>query len=529
MQGTTGSGKGVRGLLVDAVFCLAIMVFCLCLGMSRYRNGIDLSDEGFLAYGAVRVMEGQTPNRDFVSLQPPLSFYTVAGMFSLFGTSLVSLRLLGLVISLLIPLLTYVISRNLTGPLPSLAAAALTATFGISLFLYVPYAVWQGITVSAATALCFLRTIISGRRYWAFLGGLGTAGVLLLRHDQGFYMGVSALAGFFFVWFAGRDSRMNPDPFLLAMFWACGILAVLVPLTVYWFACGALPSMFGQLIVFPLTTYGKTSSLPFPRFAVGRGLEQNVITGLFYLPAVTLALAFIWLVRRMICRRFFHAHARIGFLLVWAALFYCQVLTRSDLHHLVITFPPFFILCACCIFAAVAAVGRLAGWVSDRWWVAPTVKAAMWAMVGVLVGGAVVACKPLFWPSHTEAFKTLRIERGGVRLAAPHAESLDGFLGTIKEQTPPDRPILCLPYQPMVYFLCERRNPTRWNYLWPGDQTPDEHQALIRQAQEDPPSVILLFDEPDMRNYASPIINYVHHAFRRAYEFDGLFIYLPRK
>ena len=32
----------------------------------------------------------RVPNRDFVSLQPPLSFYTVAAAFKLFGTSLVS-------------------------------------------------------------------------------------------------------------------------------------------------------------------------------------------------------------------------------------------------------------------------------------------------------------------------------------------------------------------------------------------------------------------------------------------------------
>jgi hypothetical protein len=31
-----------------------------------------------------------------------------------------------------------------------------------------------------------------------------------------------------------------------------------------------------------------------------------------------------------------------------------------------------------------------------------------------------------------------------------------------------------------------------WNYLWPGDQAEEDHQALIRQARHDPPALVLI-------------------------------------
>jgi hypothetical protein len=75
-----------------------------------------MRDEGFLAYGAVRALEGQVPNRDFVSLQAPFSFYSTALMFRIFGISLVTLRAFGLCVYILVALLVYAVARGLTRP-----------------------------------------------------------------------------------------------------------------------------------------------------------------------------------------------------------------------------------------------------------------------------------------------------------------------------------------------------------------------------------------------------------------------------
>src|ERR1043165_4885939 len=119
---TMASPKSAR--LTDLLCIVLLIAFAVAVAYPRWRAWVDWRDEGLLAYGAVRVMNGEIPHRDFVSLQPPLSYYTAAVVFKLFGTSLLSLRVFGLSIFLLLPLLIYAIARKFVGPLASLLAAA---------------------------------------------------------------------------------------------------------------------------------------------------------------------------------------------------------------------------------------------------------------------------------------------------------------------------------------------------------------------------------------------------------------------
>src|SRR5262245_38200566 len=113
----------IRSVVPDFALLVALIILALLLGWPHFLNGLDPKDEGFLAYGATRVMAGQMPNRDFVSLQPPLSFYATALWFRCFGTSLTALRALGLVIYAVVPVLVFGITRQLVGRFPSILAS----------------------------------------------------------------------------------------------------------------------------------------------------------------------------------------------------------------------------------------------------------------------------------------------------------------------------------------------------------------------------------------------------------------------
>src|SRR5207249_1661078 len=203
----------------------------------------DWRDEGLLAYGAVRVMHGEVPQRDFVSVQPPLSFYTAAGIFKLCGTSLVSLRGFGLSIFFLLPLLTYGVGRNFMDPVLSFAAATPACILGLPYCNFVPLAIWQGIAASLAAVFFFLLAALSTRQWLAFPAG----------------------------------------------------------------ALSALP---------------------------------------LFLPPFVQAIALLYLARSVISRRFGRREALLTFLVIWSALFYLQVIIRSDFTHLAITLSPFFLLTA---------------------------------------------------------------------------------------------------------------------------------------------------------------------------------------
>jgi len=517
----------MRRFIGDGICCAVIIILCLGLGLPRYRFEIDLGDEGFLAYGAVRVMEGQVPNRDFVSLQPPLSFYTLAAMFKLFGTSLVSLRAMGLCIYVLIPVVLYAILRQVGGRILSLAAALPATVLGIDFFNFVPYAVWQGELAAILAVFFLIRAAVTGRRRWSILAGAANVATLLLRHDQGVYLIVAAIAYIFALRFASRDAVSKPDTGRMLRFWAGTMAVIMLPLVIYWFASGAAGYMFKQLVVFLLTRYTKTSSLPLPMFVAGRPFMNNLLIGLFYVPAVIEFLAAIWLLRLVVRRHFYIEHSHIAFILVLSMFFYLQALTRSDIYHSLITLPPFFILCAWFIGALSKAVGDAVGKSYDSQLAAVFSRRVVFVAAGLIAGGFLLYVKPAFltWPA--EATRDVLLDRGGVRLSLQRAGSLEDIIKMVQREAEPNRSILCLPYQPMFYFLSGRHNPTRWNYLWPGDQTPEEHQALINQAKSDPPAIVVIVYESDMQNYAPAIIDYVHSEYKVAYDFGGLTVYSP--
>jgi hypothetical protein len=136
-------------------------------------------------------------------------------------------------------------------------------------------------------------------------------------------------------------------------------------------------------------------------------------------------------------------------------------------------------------------------------------------------------CRPLVFQRPLPAPLTLDLPRAGVRVPAP--ENLRDLVQTVQQLAPQDRSILCLPYQPMLYFLCQRHNPTRWNFLWPGDQTTAELLTLVQQARHDPPAAVVLFEETKMQSYASVILDYVRENYRLAGDAEGVVrIYLPK-
>src|SRR5204862_7367881 len=109
--------------ILDFIAPVLLLAAAIVIAYPRWEAGIDWRDEGLLAYGAVRVLNGEIPHRDFVSLQPSLSYYSAAAVFKLLGTSLAGLLVLGFCIFLLFPLLFYSLDSLITRTIPAVFAA----------------------------------------------------------------------------------------------------------------------------------------------------------------------------------------------------------------------------------------------------------------------------------------------------------------------------------------------------------------------------------------------------------------------
>ena len=501
--------------IVDLVYLVLLLAFAAAIAYPRWRAWVDWRDEGLLAYGAVRVTNGEIPHRDFVSLQPPLSYYTTAAVFKCFGISLLSLRIFGLLLFFLLPLLIYGIARKFVGPILSLAAAAPACILGMPYMRFVPFAVWQGITASFAAMLFFVSAALTKRPWLAFVSGCLTAVSLFLRHDQALYTSIAILIFVIALAFSQDESISRPNLRRTSLLWIVGIAVVALPVIVAWWSIGALPETFRQLVVFPFATYRKTSSLPFPRLLAQSSFLDSATAALFYIPLCTLAISAVYLAQSLIRRRFNFRHAVLLFLLVWAALFYLQVLVRSDVTHLLITLPPFFILAAF-------------GWsiVCEKISNPSKTRIVLSTVLAVVVGLFLWILRPVALPDMSQQTELLNLPRGGVRVA--QADTIADFFRNLQASVPPNRSILALPYQPMFYFLSERRNPTRWNYLWPGDQTASDYEALIAQAEKDPPAVVLLSEREELARFAPQIIEYVREQYIYSDNLGDIAIYVRR-
>jgi hypothetical protein len=380
---------------------------------------------------------------------------------------------------------------------------------------------------SLVAGLLFLKAVECEhsrlRRIFSALAGLACAASLLLRQDLAIYLILSIVAYCLALLLANRGKVNSPSPMELLLFCFIGMFAILLPLVVYWVAQGILPELFRQIVLFPITTYSKTSSVPFPRLAAAGTMAQKALAVAYFVPpAIDLAMA-LWLGHKVKRRQFSPREAGILFVLVWSALDYAMVLTRSDYHHLLTTLPPFFVLCAC-------------GWDEFLKWITrsnrPEEAVASRRKWLVSVPGAALLLtflclvKPVMLQPPLDPSQTVRLQNAGVRKGG--ARNLEKFVRLVQDHAPPDRSILCLPYVPMFYFLCERRNPTRWNYLWPGDQTAADHHALIAEATADPPAVVIIDNEDNMSRFAPDILQYIHQNYTRFRSAGGLYtIYLP--
>jgi hypothetical protein len=165
--------------------------------------------EGVFTFGAVRVLRGELPCRDFFTYVPPGWFFALAGLFKLFGTTLATARVCaGIVPKLAIGAILYRVSRRLLERPASLAVAALT------LLVLSPNPAAAEIHPAPLTMLLavgtiplLLRSLRSGRSTGFVAAGVLAALCATLRQDFGLYVLAANATGLFLA--APRKSRLR--------------------------------------------------------------------------------------------------------------------------------------------------------------------------------------------------------------------------------------------------------------------------------------------------------------------------------
>lgn len=235
-------------LLEVAGVLVVLLAFALPLrGLMRYQG--PPMEEGFMLAFPQEVLRGSVPNRDFLHLYGPGSLWVLAGTFEVFGTSLATERLFGLVQHMGIVFGVYAVARHwgrrmavvcalasLVIVVPPIGLTALAWNGGVALALWSVY-----LASSRGRDASPRRLAVAG-----LLGGFA----LLYRPDLVLALGLGLLAA---IW--RPTSRVRP---LLAG----GIVGVL-PMFVHLAMAGVRPAFEGMFLE-PVFMLRPGRSLPVP-------------------------------------------------------------------------------------------------------------------------------------------------------------------------------------------------------------------------------------------------------------------------
>jgi hypothetical protein len=487
-----------------------------------FNRSTNLLDEGSTAAQALRIVNGELIYRDFFTVVTPGSYYTVAWLFELFGPSLMVLRWASLVTGLGVVLTTLTIGRRVMVWPFAAAAGLLTTVWGW--FLGTPnFYSLQAALLSLIALTAYVRGAPSPR--WMFAAGVATGLTVLVKQNVGAY----TAAGLVITIWASRlfDDRHDLRRRLqLSAQLAGGIGAVFVPALLYLAARGAGPYLYESWVYYPLVKYTERFARPFPDFfPIAENDPFDLWTKLtIYLPLMVYPLTIVaiailaWRYRRhgdAAAKREGHAVLAIGAV---GALTLLQSWPRADVTHILFGMQPTFILFAYLLCGAWRLLRRLPG---PR----PATAAA----------AALIALSPaltLLWKGYQRTdweyqnyIVAVRTERArGIFTGGLEAQRIDVVTRYLTEHTSPDEPIFVVPWASGFYFLADRANPTRIDFMLFED--PELYPCLLARLEQRPPKYVVYgytwdVDEKRFRDYAAPIDRYIRSRYAIEFSTDG--------
>lgn len=484
-----------KNLLTLQLFALAnVVVYALFLWQGN--KGFSLWDEGFLWYGAQRVMLGEVPIRDFFSYDPGRYYWSAALMKLCGNNGIMALRwsvalfqALGLFVGLLL------IARSVKKP--DFLYLFLSSLI-LLVWMYPRHKLFDiSLSILLIGALTFLINNPTSRRF--FLTGLCVGLVAVFGRNHGIY-GVGGSIGVM-AWLSIK--RVQGPGFVKGFsVWAVGVAGGFAPIVLMALVIPgfALAYWYSISYLFEIKTTNLSLPVPWP-WRVPFGLTtpgnaiRGVLVGIFFVATVlwgVLSIAFVvW--RKFHKKQVAPAVVASSFLtLPYAHYAY----SRADISHLAQGIFPLLVGCLA-LFASQPA--------KTKWPLLFLVcSASLWVMHIFHPG----------WLYHVNN-QWVNIEISENTLVVPPSTAKDVILlrKLAEKYAPSERSIVVTPLWPGAYALLEKRSPMWAIYsIFPrSEKLQNEENERIGNAD---PGFLLVIDTPvdgrdDLRFHNThPVINH---------------------
>jgi hypothetical protein len=287
--------RGPRALACLAISCAIVTGLFFWQGWQDF----NLNDEGFLWYGAQRVIAGEVPLRDFQSYDPG-RYYWSAAIMALSGDSgIIALRaavaafeVAGLVLALLM-----ISGRNRR---PS-ALLTILAAVTLSVWMYPRHKLFD-ITLSIALIAAFACLIRNATPRSCFAAGVVVGFVAVFGRNHGVYGVAAGLC--VIAYLARRENVFRPLSGLIA--WAAGLVIGYLPvLAMIAFVPGFADALWESIVfLFDLKATNLPLQVPWPWLApidadFPIATAQKLLIGTFFIALLAFGIAGIaFLIRR---------------------------------------------------------------------------------------------------------------------------------------------------------------------------------------------------------------------------------------
>ena len=455
-----------------ALIAFAVVFAGLC-GWQASRLELGTIDEGIILDAAQRIVTGQRPYIDFFGYMSPGSYWIQAAVFRVFGISMWAARIPVLFDAALQCILVFWLARALLKQRAAFACAAIFLWLEIwDLRMLTAQHRFDSATFALASIACAWHARGESRIRWMLGSGVLFAAavvctpalILLALPLIAWMVWDSATRKLTPAWIGGAAAVAAAT---VAVLWRQGVLVACID-QMFWLC----RNYSGINVVRYGTVNGGLAEL----LHGGSGIEM-LVRGLavfwILIPAAIPLVGVAWaawsIVRRSGDMR------RVSALVLLAACVIALLAStapRPDVTHLAYVIALPFVLC----FAAIAGMRnrRLQG------------------LIVVVFSLAAVISIPGWASSLTETAVSTPV--GRVRVSGAEKQAVSALLTAVR----PGDSIFVHPYLPLLYFLTQARNPTRYSYLAPGMMTEKEASDALTELQTHPPDWILyLHLEPD--------------------------------
>lgn len=294
MKGSTTKHNFISGICLPWTDILipAVLVFSAVFYSVNLFAPLNRYDESILLLNSSNIGQGLVPYRDFWTLYMPGYYYFLAGVFKLFGVSILPARVADLCLRLILSVEIYFISKYFVGKtiafIPFLLSILWLGSIGYYLYPFIP-----AMALLLLAFIC-LRNFFDKSQNAQISYGLITSGVLIglvfiIRWDFGLFALISFSAGIFFENFFHFSLKTIQENLFKSLRWVFFLFLsmgiVVIPFLLYTGSQSGFQIFWNEVFVSPILINHDFRYIPAPALSEG-GLNpfENMDWVQFYFP-----------------------------------------------------------------------------------------------------------------------------------------------------------------------------------------------------------------------------------------------------